>query len=149
MVAGRPRKPTQLHILDGTFKPCRHGGDGEPVADGEPERPRFLRGEALAFWKEVVPGLVEMKVAKAADAPALAQMCQWWAACRRFQKMLNRARDTDKNLFRITAALAMASDKFNSYAGRFGLTPSDRTRLRIGGVEKPKQGLATRERKAL
>src|SRR4051812_48448069 len=97
MPGGRPRKPDEVKILEGTFRPCRDGSPADAAqADGEPGRPKHLKGEALALWKDMVPGLVARGIAKAVDAAELTLMCEWWARHRRFGRALDRMKDTDK-----------------------------------------------------
>lgn len=147
MVMGRPRKPGTLHILEGTHRRDRHGDPAavESMNLGEPVPPKYLKGWALRYWHEITPRLREMKCATAADSAALAQLCTWWAAARRFTLMLEKAKDGDKRLYRLASNLAMATNQFQAIACRFGLTPSDRAKLRVGVVEKP-PGLRTRNR---
>lgn len=143
---GRPTKPVELHILEGTYRPDRQG---EPIAVdlGEPAPPKHLKGWALRYWKEITPRLLQMKVATAGDSAAIAQMCTWWAAVRRFTLMLERAKDNDKRMFRLVTNLATATNQFQAIACRFGLTPSDRARLKgVGTGAAPKTGLPSRKR---
>jgi P27 family predicted phage terminase small subunit len=53
---GRPPKPTQLHVLDGTLRPDRRHGQGEPTADlGDCSPPAHLSDEARAVWERLAP----------------------------------------------------------------------------------------------
>jgi hypothetical protein len=60
----RPRKPTIVHRLEGTWRPDRHAGRQEPPAGMllEPSKPpKWLSKEVRAVWREVLasapPGL--------------------------------------------------------------------------------------------
>jgi P27 family predicted phage terminase small subunit len=147
MAAGRPRKPDELKILEGTFRKDRDGDPSQAVqATGEPAPPPHLKGEALAFWSEVVPGLVATGVAKAADAPALAGMCEWWARYRKLARRLDRMTGkAAKAMPQVVMMLGIAWDKFDRVAARFGLTPSDRAKLRLGDQQKT-AGVMSRRR---
>ncbi len=74
MPRGRPPKPTNLHVLHGTYRADRHGPVDEPDAASLPSpghtppwrplRPRdcphYLQGRAKSLWAEVLqilPGL--------------------------------------------------------------------------------------------
>lgn len=144
MPGGRPRKPDEVHILEGTFRPDRHGDpSASVVADGEPTPPRHLKGEALAFWKDTVPGLVTRKVAAACDSAALACMCDWWARHRKYCRALDRMKSTDRRLYQMTILAGIAWSNFDKIACRFGLTPGDRTKLRTPANEgKPPRVMA-------
>ncbi len=144
-MADRPRKPHELKVLEGTFRPDRDGDPATVPASGSPAPPAHLKGEALAFWKSVVPGLIEAGVAKERDAAELAGMCEWWARYRRFSRQLDRAKGTAKNLQAMVVRAGISWDKFASIACRFGLTPADRAKLRADLTPK-KPGVAARRR---
>jgi P27 family predicted phage terminase small subunit len=154
---GRPRQPDELKILRGTFRADRDGDPAEAVpASGAPKPPTHLKGDGLKFWKQVVPGLVESGVAKACDAPALAMMCEWWARYRKLSMLLDEDAPEnnpvaqvlkEKQEYQRLVMLGIAWTNFDKVAARFGLTPSDRAKLRLGG-EKKKAGVPSRRRQA-
>jgi phage terminase small subunit len=132
MPGGRPRKPDDLKIADGTWRKDRDGDPSKKIpATGDPVCPKHVRGEALAFWKANVPGLIASGVAKACDAPELAMMCEWHARYQKFSRVLGRMKGTDKRLYQVTVMLGIATQNFDKIAARFGLTPADRAKLRI------------------
>lgn len=136
MGKGRPRKPDELHVLQGTWTATRHGDPEARVqADGEPVPSRKLTGPALAYWKRLVPGLVACGVAKARDGEALTAACEWWAA----YEAAMIAKDVRE--------AAVAFDRWRTLAAAFGLTPMDRAKLR--GPEKPKGGDLDKLREAM
>lgn len=151
MPGGRPRKPDELKILDGTFRADK---DGDPAVlvpgDGEPVPPGHLKGEALTFWKQIVLQLLKMGVAKVSDSAELAAMCEWHARYLRVSRALDRCPVTGAGSGKLSQLLVSASiawDKFDRIACRFGLTPSDRAKLRV--ADRPKGGgVPKRERKA-
>lgn len=145
MPKGRPRKPVALKLLDGTHRPDKDGPVCEQVqAGGAPLAPKHLLGEALAFWNDVVPGLVAMGVAAACDAPALALMCEWWARYRRFSEDLDNHAVPASKVYQTTVMVGIATTNFDRLAARFGLTPSDRAKLRVEA--KQKGGVKARKR---
>jgi P27 family predicted phage terminase small subunit len=148
MPGGRPRKPDEVKILEGTFRQDR---DGDPsasvVADGIPEPPAHLKGDALKFWSEVVPGLIAAGLAKERDATQLTFMCTWYVRARRYEKAADKMPCTHKRLASMTMLANMAWKAFDRLASRFGLTPSDRAKLRIEQAPK-KQGVMSRRRNA-
>src|SRR5262249_52419085 len=136
MPAGRPRQPDNVKKLRGTWRRDRDGGQGvEPAADGEPIPPRHLKGEALRFWMLIVPDLAQSGIAKARDSAMLAMACEWWARYRRFSKLADRLPDSSKNIYRVTVQVGICWTNCDRILARFGLTPSDRAKMRI--EEKP------------
>jgi P27 family predicted phage terminase small subunit len=52
-----PRKPTQLHVLGGTYRRDRHGTPVLPD-EGDCDPPAHLSAEAKAVWTQLQPELV-------------------------------------------------------------------------------------------
>ena len=128
---GRPAKPRELKILQGTFRPDR---DRSLVSVGgaTPEPPDHLAGEALKFWRSVVPGLAKMGILCELDAPMLSMMCWWYAEARRFADAAEKADLSDLKAHRRLLVMAsLCAGHFDKIAARFGMTPADRARLRI------------------
>ena len=74
---GPPKKPTQLKILQGTFRK-----DREPENEPEPEKieeeinpPSHLSWMAKKKWKELVPELIELGLLTNIDLGAL-EICR-------------------------------------------------------------------------
>jgi P27 family predicted phage terminase small subunit len=145
---GRPPKPLETHLLDGTHRADRHGDGSDHVpADGSPVMPATFTGEARALWETVVAGLVACKVARAVDTPALVMLCESWARYRKVSAALD-ALDPEQDSVafgRLSRAAALHWQMFDKIAGRFGMTPADRMRLRVDAQEK-KQGVIARQR---
>ena len=72
MMAGRRKKPSRLHVLQGTYRADRH----DPAAIGEvvplepPPVPAYVRRRrrARALWDEHAPGLAALGVLERLDA---------------------------------------------------------------------------------
>jgi len=125
---GRPRKPHHLHIAEGTLVPCRHDPDNAIIATGTPEMPPGLRGEARKFWKAWAVKLAGMGAAEV-DSAELASMCEWWG---RYRALARKRMPKDMlDAKRLLDGLKLAWREFDHIAARFGLTPSDRARLKI------------------
>jgi len=65
----RPRKPTALLEVAGAFiKDPQRKRSGEPVANGEAVKPRFVKGTAARIWREYAPLVAAMGLLKAVDS---------------------------------------------------------------------------------
>lgn len=139
---GRPPKPKDLRILEGTDRADRHGAEGEvPNASGQPVKPVDLTPEASACWDFVVPEIVAMNIGKTIDSLVLRQMVESWSLMRQCYDVLkNDPSDKDARI-----AYLGYGHAFESIAARFGMTPSDRSRLRVEDTKKP-QGIKARTR---
>ena len=132
-MAGRPRKPTAKHKLEGTFRPDRHGDRGDLLLDlpGSPQMPGGLNDDARELWLRVVTQLTRAKVAVEIDSSQLEAMCRWWA------RYLENERHACEFAHDIEAGdvyekrAKRAWDAFDKVAARFGLTPADRAKLKL------------------
>lgn len=125
MPAGRPPKPTALHILEGTLREDRHADrKREPRGAGPPVKPPTLRGEASAHWDAQVVEWIKERRVTASHQAALEQMCEWWAEWRR----LGGGTDEIKAPGRIYAMGAAFKNWF-SLAKEFGATPVSQARI--------------------
>jgi P27 family predicted phage terminase small subunit len=132
-MAGRPRKPTAKHKLDGTFRKDRHGDRADVGMDlpGQPIMPAGLSDDARELWVRVVGQLTRSKVAVEIDTSQLEAMCRWWA------RYLENERHACEFSHDIEAGdmyekrAKRAWDAFDKVASRFGLTPADRAKLKL------------------
>lgn len=150
MARGRPKKPTALKILTGTYRKDRDGApNAEPKPAGSPKKPKDLDGEAGKFWDLIVPQLVELKIATALDAPELARLCRWWAI---EQKSLDYLDGLDADLvgssewYRVQLQAGHARNQWDRIAARFGMSPADRAKLRIEASSSKPRGVRARDR---
>ena len=135
---GRPKKPVALKILQGTFRADR---DGDPshavIGDGTPEMPKDLTGEAKKLWEQIVPGLVALGIAKAADTLALSQACRMYAEYRRAWKEVVKIPVILPAWSQTIYGANSLWTRIDSILSRFGMTPADRAKLRIEPGKKP------------
>lgn len=117
---GAPRKPTHLKQVQGTASqhPERINHNEPVPARGIGEAPQTLMEHEREIWDEVV-GMSYPGVLGEADRMALEMMCRLIAEMR-------------LNFEGMTAAKIT---QLSQLLGRFGMTPSDRTKIVV-----PKQG---------
>lgn len=117
---GRPRKPTALLETAGAFakNPQRRiARQGEPIPTGElGEPPACLDREEKAAWRELAAEL-QPGVAGNCDRSAFEELVKLKVGARR-----HRLSGTEQGLLL-------------SYLSKFGLTPSDRSKVRAAQVE--------------
>src|SRR4249920_972250 len=82
---GQNRKARQMHVLQGTFRPDRHGADNPDPPAGAPEVPAELTGEALAEWHRMVARLQVQETLSRVDDALLASYCHLHADTCRLQ----------------------------------------------------------------
>jgi P27 family predicted phage terminase small subunit len=141
---GHNRKPTALHVLDGTFRADRHN-DAEPKPTaGAPSCPTWLDREAKAEWRRIVPELERLGLLTVVDRAALTCYCQAWSELNDATRVLKRAgryqavgEDGHLTPHPALAHQRAAWKAVKDFCALFGLDPSSRTRLK-GKDEKPK-----------
>lgn len=139
-MAGRPRKPTAKHKLDGTFREDRHGGRGDAsiALPGTPEMPVGLGDDARELWLQVVAQLMQAKIVVQIDSSQLEAMCRWWARYMENERhACEYAHDIEAGEIYERRA-KRAWDAFDKVASRFGLTPADRAKLKVAGPTENK-----------
>ena len=134
---GKAPAPTNLRLLRGETRPSRINFDEPRPRDALPERPDWLSSAAVDEWERVLPELIAMRCARAADAIALAAYCEAVARLRVASELVARSglmlRDRDGTI-RKNPAVSMARDasvEVRMWAREFGLTPSARQPLRV------------------
>lgn len=110
------------HVQDGTYRLERHDGLGHAVAKGKPIKPRGLNKNETWLWKLVVQNWTG-----AIDTAQLRQLCAAWHC---FVVAADKARQ-DPMVPEHRIAFCQYSATFDKLASKFGLNPSDRSRIKV------------------
>ena len=141
MTAGRPRKPTALHKLQGTYRPREHGSRNEPeVPDAKATLPRWagLEGEAEKCYRRLAPMLSSMRVLTEADVAALVQLARRYGEYMHAAELVEESGTTYTSQGREgiqikphpnVAIRDRAWQDFQRGLAEFGLTPSSRSKI--------------------
>lgn len=141
------RKPVELRILDGTHKPSVHGPAPEPGDHKPPKKPADLTGEAAKVWASLVKLLAP--VLRESDGFVLAELCRSWAELKKCQTVLRGMSPVEPSYNKVLIGTSINLDKVNKMASLFGLTPSDRAKLRFEAAGPPQAKVATRPKTKL
>lgn len=78
---GPPPKPTDLKLLEGTFRKDRTAGNEPQPPREAPPMPDFIRANAVARaeWERIVPMLVTVGTIRESDMAIAALYCDTWA----------------------------------------------------------------------
>src|ERR1700743_1102074 len=129
---GRPPKPLEDHVLQGTFREDRHGAESFAFRpDGYAEKPKDLGKLAAWLWDFIVEDLHRKNVATKIDSIKLAEACRWYERYHRYAKAADKKKVDDKSAYRILISAKMCWEKFDQIATAFGLDPVARMRLQI------------------
>ena len=130
-MAGRPPKPTKLHVLHGTLDKSRHGRRaGEPdVAAGPGDPPEWLGEYGKAEWTRIMSDAVYGNLIRANHRTSLEHYCVLYD---RFVKDA------------IGQAPLSASERqtFHSLCMQFGFTPASQAKVAAPVAEKKKNDFA-------
>lgn len=113
----------------------------EPVPpEGEVTPPEDLSDDARAVWDRLAPSLLVVGVLTPWDVDAFTIMCEALARYHQATKLVNGSAllVQGPNGFLPNPALKVqreAESTFAQYGGRFGLTPSDRTQLKVNAPD--------------
>lgn len=134
---GRPRKPSHLKVLHGDDKknPGRVN-DAEPQpAAGDVEPPFGLTKQAREVWDRLAPDMQAKGVLTSWDADLFAELCEAIVKLRAKRRAANR--EAERGGASPMREYGQALDMVVKLAGRFGMTPSDRSKLEVDrGDEK-------------
>lgn len=144
--SGRPRKPTELHVAEGTYRADRHGAKRaeaqEEQAAAAIRRPSGMTRDEAWLWDLVVTELVRRRVVKEIDAPLLQSMCELWGLYRKAYRAAKKwPLDRDARI-----AINTYWRAFEVAASRFGLNASDRARLQFHDGEQKQKAILARKR---
>ena len=148
MSGGRPRKPTGLHIVHGTFRKDRANQD-EPkpeLISEVPRPPSHLNAAAKRKWKELAPVLVNSKLLSVLDLTALEMLCDSYGVFReahdaifhpvhprtgkRFRRTLGQyLAGQNSQTTPELSAMNKARDAYKAFMTEFGLSPATRTKV--------------------
>ncbi|HEY0839775.1 MAG TPA: phage terminase small subunit P27 family [Vulgatibacter sp.] len=144
---GRPRKPTALHVIDGTARPDRANRREPKPKVAEPLCPTHLDEIAKSKWRELAPQLVRLGVLTRIDGDALAIYCQAysrWAAAEDDVKANGITYTTANGMVRQNPAVGISSAAtvtMATYGGKLGLNPADRAKLHGSGEDEEEEDL--------
>jgi P27 family predicted phage terminase small subunit len=147
-MAGRPKKPTQLKLIQGTFRKDRNSeNEPEPEKVIEiPKPPSYLTKYAKKLWKVLTAELIEQEILTKVDIPALEACCEAYGRAAHEAVFRPRDLETGKLMKRTLAeymkgrnsqtmpeytAMTKAFNTFKTYLIEFGLTPASRGRINI------------------
>lgn len=136
-MSGRPKKPTNLKILEGNpGKRDLNAGEPKPKPVA-PERPSWITGAARKEWERLAPELENMGLLTSFDMAAFAAYCQAyavWQEAERKARGVRRVTETPNGFAQASAWETIAKQRFRDMmaaAKEFGFTPVSRTKVSV------------------
>lgn len=142
---GRKPVPSRMHELRGDPGKRHRSREGEPTPDllvRVPKPPRYLTARAAAVWRETAPELVRMRLMAKIDTGLFAGYC---SAAARYQEAEEHLKtepwttSTARGGARPNPWIKISDDslaRMQKLASEFGLSPSNRARIKFTGSPK-------------
>jgi P27 family predicted phage terminase small subunit len=147
MKRGRRRKPPELHLIQGTWRPDRHNFDAPEPEKKRPTCPKYFSAEKKKLWNKLVKQLEEIGVLTEIDGGAVKRCVNWTLKSDEFWEKLdsmgfpsNLQKAKKSGYVNIGALLigARLADEMAEKAERaLGMTPESRTYLKADKKKKP------------
>ena len=144
---GPAPKPTQIKVLQGTFRPDRSHGEVFPDVSSDLSPPDHLSEPAHEKWLELAPVLTRNGLLSECDLDTLALYCETWVRWRTTEEALQRegmtttAQSGYKQVSPYYTIASKSQAELRALADRLGMNPSARTRIETAPVEKSNDGL--------
>ena len=135
MTAGRKPKPTNLKLIQGTYRPDRANPSEPKPRAVVPPCPKFLQGEARKQYQKTAKKLARIGLMTELDDMALSMLCQAWVeyleATDQVKKsgMLVKSPNGFPVLNPYLIAGNQALKKVRALLAEFGMTPGSRSRI--------------------
>ncbi len=149
-----PKKPTNLHILNGNPSKIKDLGKNEPKpAPKKPDCPDWLPGEARKIWEEEAPKLEKLGLLTEIDGEEFARYCATTYRARQAEVEVEKngimVPGAVKGTMVKNVAVAISRDYHaaaTKMADKFGMNPVARTRIETPGEEEadPMESLLSR-----
>lgn len=142
---GPAKTPTKLAVLRGERKDRLNFDEPLPDEDAPIVPPDTLSEQARIYWDRYAPDLMRVGVLTAWDVDSFAVCCEalarYWAATR----LVNGSALLVNGTTGLTPNPALkvqreAEQTFAQFGGRFGLSPSDRTAIKVNAAGGSGQG---------
>jgi P27 family predicted phage terminase small subunit len=125
--AGRPAKPTHLKVLHGDRDDRINHDEPQPAVDVAP--PFALTKAARAVWDRLAPDMQRKGVLTAWDVDLFAELCE--AVVRLRTARRGSKRKPESGGVSPMREYSSALDMVVKLSSRFGMTPSDRSKLGV------------------
>jgi P27 family predicted phage terminase small subunit len=146
--SGPAPKPTQLKILQGTYRPDRaNPGEVFPDPAADIQAPEWLPQDARDKWSELAPILSRNGLLTECDLDTLTLYCQTWARYVEAETRLQTegSTTTAQSGYQQVSAWVTISKNTRAdllkFGDRLGLNPSSRSRINITPQAEEPDGL--------
>lgn len=135
-MAGRPRKPTALHVIQGTDRKDRSNPYEPSYPTSQEAPPAYLNAAGKKEWRRLYPHVYQQGLFTVVDSAEFAGYCQ---ACSEIPELIRFLRKNGRTFETATgylvprpevAMLERAWARVHTFATSFGFSPSSRSRIK-------------------
>lgn len=130
-MAGRPRKPTAIRLLEGNRSKTPLPQNEPKPAPIAPECPKWLLAEAKKEWQRLCPELEAMGLLTRIDMAVFAAYCQSYARWKQAEAAMGRAVKKGAEPNGWENAARQRQKEMVACAKEFGFTPVSRTKVSV------------------
>lgn len=148
---GHNRKPTKLHVLQGTDQPSRtNPNEPKPKPVTVVKVPPGMTPGARKAWKRLAPILERLELLTESDIETFTALCQAWGryenAVKRLKKIEHVADPMEEIdiIRKAEVSVERAEHAFRLYGQEFGLSPASRARLQVSPGKKDDESILDR-----
>jgi P27 family predicted phage terminase small subunit len=140
-MAGRKRKPSKLHLIQGTARPCRTNKK-EPKAPEDVPRPAVDLDSRSAFWYGILVGRIQsLNVGSSADSESVMLAARRLAEIEECDKNIDEFGMVYKHndLIKANPAVGQRSEAarhLQSLLSEFGLSPASRAKVSANDTKR-------------
>lgn len=147
MARGRPRKPTELKLLEGSrVRPHDRNAEAPKweLPDGVPAPPEWLWPLAREEWIRLAPEMHKKGMLTSASMAAFQSYCQSYAEWRgalevvkNANEMVSEGRAGIETVAAMVRVMREANKEMRGWMSEFGMTPSTRTKAHADKPAEP------------
>jgi P27 family predicted phage terminase small subunit len=141
MPAGRKPKPTNLKLIQGTYRSDRANASEPKPRPAIPPCPTFLQGDARKQYSQMAKKLAKIGLMTELDDLALSMLCQSWSEYLEANEQVKKTGILVKSpngfpvLNPYLTVANQALKKVRSLLAEFGMTPGSRSRIHAAGAD--------------
>lgn len=157
MPGGRPKKPTELKKLEGTYRKDRDSENTDVIIKHtsmildvtKVSVPKSItNAEVRKYYTKLTKGLLSIGVLSGADLPQLEQMCIILQKLKEAQKQFVDASVFDEEFDLIEKRYLRLVEKFDTLSAKYYVSPVARSKIRLDELAIQEKEISVEEKKS-
>lgn len=155
MPSGRPKKPTEIKKLEGTYRKDRDANNSDVVLKNTEiiltvekiKCPKSItNSEVKKYFSKLTQGLLSIGVLSGADLPQIEQLCVILQKLKDAQQQFNDASVFDEDFDLIEKRYLRLVEKFDFLAAKYYVSPVARSKIRLDELNIKEKELTVAEK---